>query len=364
MIKDIEILYIDDELNNLFGFKANFRYSYVVHTASSTVEAQEILIKNPKIRIIFCDQRMPNELGIDFFDRIKKDFPRPIRILLTAYADMETVIDAVNKGNIFRFVRKPWIEEEMISCIEEADKFYTANSMLDIKNEELEKAYHELDKFAYSVSHDLRDPLTGVLSAVKLGLKFDQVDQIHELLGLMDGSLTRLDLYIDSLRDYYLLRRGELMLSTINFRELFNDIQAFYNMSVRNNDVEFIISVDQREEFICDKTVLELILHNLLSNSFKYQRKDCENKFVKLSVDVFDGNATLKVSDCGIGISSEYINDIFKLFFRASDQAEGMGFGLYNVKSALLKLQGTVDVQSEVGVGTTFTIVVPSKKTY
>lgn len=361
MIKNIEILYIDDELNNLFGFKANFRYRYVVHTASSPSEAEEILTSNSNIRIIICDQRMPNELGIDFFDRIKKVFPRPIRILLTAYADLETVIDAVNKGHIFRFIRKPWLEEEMISCIEEADKFYIANSMLDIKNEELEKAYHELDKFAYSVSHDLRDPLTGVLSAVKLGLKFDKVDQIHELLALMDGSLTRLDLYIDSLRDYYLLRRGELMLSSINFHELFEDVEAFYNMSVRNNDVEFIITVDQKVDFICDKTVLELILHNLLSNAFKYQRKDCEHKFVKLSAHVADGNLTLVVSDCGIGISSEYINDIFKLFFRASDQAEGMGFGLYNVKSALLKLQGTVDVQSEIGVGTTFTIVVPSK---
>jgi signal transduction histidine kinase len=362
MIKGIEVLYIDDELNNLFGFKANFRYSYIVHTASTTIQAEEILINNPNIRIIFCDQRMPNELGIDIFDRIKKEFPRPIRILLTAYADIVTVIDAVNRGNISRFIRKPWIEEEMISCIEEADKCYTANSMLDIKNEELEKAYHELDKFAYSVSHDLRDPLTGVLSAVKLALKFDQVDQIHELLALMDGSLTRLDLYIDSLRDYYLLRRGELMLSSIDFKELFNNIEAFYNMSVRNNDVEFLISVDQKEDFLCDKTVLELILHNLLSNSFKYQRKDCKNKFVNLSVQVADGNATLVVSDCGIGISAEYINDIFKLFFRASDQAEGMGFGLYNVNSALLKLQGTVDVQSEIGVGTTFTIVVPSKQ--
>ncbi|SJN52196.1 sensor histidine kinase [Sphingobacterium faecium] len=361
MIKDIEILYIDDELNNLFGFKANFRYSYVVHTASSTIQAEEILIKNPNIRIIFCDQRMPNELGIDFFFRIKKEFPRPIRILLTAYADMETVIDAVNKGHIFRFVRKPWLEEEMISCIEEADKFYAANSMLDIKNEELEKAYHELDKFAYSVSHDLRDPLTGVLSAVKLALQFDDIDQIHELLRLMDGSLTRLDLYIDSLRDYYLLRRGELFLSSIDFKELFKDIAAFYNMYVRNNDVQFIINVDQAEDFKCDKTVLELILHNLLSNAFKYQRQDNEDKFVKLSVKVADGYATFVVSDCGIGISPEYINDIFKLFFRASDQAEGMGFGLYNVKSALMKLQGTVDVKSDIGVGTTFTIVVPSK---
>ncbi|AIM36448.1 ATP-binding protein [Sphingobacterium sp. SG20118] len=361
MKRNLEILYIDDEINNLFGFKANFRYRYIVHTASSTIEAEKILLDNPDIRIIFCDQRMPDELGIDFFERTKRDYPRPIRILLTAYADMETVIDAVNKGHIFRFIRKPWLEEDMISCIEEADKFYTANSMLAIKNEELEKAYYELDKFAYSVSHDLRDPLTGVLSAVKLALEFDQVDQIHELLALMESSLTRLDDYIDSLRDYYLLRRGELLLCHIEFKDLFANIEAFYSMHTRNSDVEFAISVNQSEIFNSDKAVLELILHNLLSNSFKYQRKDCDNKFVKLAVTVENGSAILEVSDSGIGISSEYINDIFKLFFRASDQAKGMGFGLYNVQSALLKLQGTVEVKSQLGVGTTFTIVVPNK---
>ena len=125
MNKDIEILYIDDEINNLFGFKANFRYRYVIHTATTTSEATELLKNNPNIKIIFCDQRMPNELGIDFFDRIKKEFPRPIRILLTAYADMETVIDAVNKGHIFRFIRKPWLEEEMISHTKTPDSNYS-----------------------------------------------------------------------------------------------------------------------------------------------------------------------------------------------------------------------------------------------
>src|SRR5690606_23380739 len=175
MQKELEVLYIDDEINNLVGFKANFRYSYVVHTASSTTEAQEILATNPNIRVIFCDQRMPGELGIDFLHRIKKEFPRPIRILLTAYADMETVIDAVNKGHIFRFVRKPWQEEDIISSIQEANKFYIASALLDIRNEELQKAYDELDTFAYSVSHDLRDPLSGVQSAIKLALEFDKM---------------------------------------------------------------------------------------------------------------------------------------------------------------------------------------------
>lgn len=361
MQTEIEILYIDDEANNLVGFKANFRYDYVIHTASNTAEAEKILLSNPDIRVVFCDQRMPGELGIDFLHRIKKDYPKPIRILLTAYADMDTVIDAINKGHIFRFVRKPWMGEEIISAIEEANKFYVANSLLETKNQELQKAYDELDKFAYSVSHDLRDPLTGVLSAVKLGLEFNNIDRIHELLTLMDSSLVSLDAYIDSLRDYYLLRRGELMLSEINFDELFGNVRQFYKMYTQNKDVTFDIHVEQKEPFHCDKAILELILHNLLSNAFKYQQKEQTNPFVKLSVDVSDKHATIVVSDNGIGISPEHIGDIFKLFFRGSDQAKGMGFGLYNVQNALLKLKGSIDVQSPPNTGTTFTVRIPSK---
>ncbi|MBE8720906.1 hybrid sensor histidine kinase/response regulator [Sphingobacterium sp. Ka21] len=361
MQKEVKILYIDDEVNNLIGFKANFRYRYVIHTASSTDEALEILVANPDIRVVFCDQRMPDELGVDFLNRIKKDFPRPIRILLTAYADMETVVDAVNKGHIFRFVRKPWLEEEIISSIEEADKFYITSSMLDIKNKELQKAYDELDKFAYSVSHDLRDPLTGVLSAVRIALDFDKIEGVHELLQLMEGSLVKLDAYIDSLRDYYLLRRGELMMSDIDFHVLFENIRQFYKMYMRNNNVTFDINVYQIETFKSDKAILELILHNLLSNAFKYQQKGHEDQKVNLSVTVVNGSATIEVADTGIGISSDHIDDIFKLFFRGSDQAKGMGFGLYNVQSALQKLQGTIDVKSQLAKGTTFKLVIPSK---
>lgn len=361
MDKAPEILYIDDEANNLIGFRATFRYNYVIHTALNTVEAYELLQKHPGIRIIFCDQRMPKELGVDFLNRIKREFPKPVRILLTAYVEMETVIDAINKGHIFRFVRKPWVEEDIISSIEEANNFYIANSMLEIRNQELQKAYNELDKFAYSVSHDLRDPLTGMLSAIKLASEFDDTQRIHDLLNLMEGSLVKLDAYIDSLRDYYLLKRGELTLSEINFKSIFDNIRDFYAMYVENNKVDFRMSVEQHEIFTSDKTVLELVLHNLLSNAFKYQRKECQEKFVDLKVFVADSQATITVQDNGIGILEEDVNNIFKLFFRASDQAQGMGFGLYNVQNALTKLQGTIDVRSQLGGGTVFSVVVPSK---
>ena len=361
MLQSPEILYIDDETNNLVSFKATFRYRYPIYTAVGTDDARDILRSNPNIRVIFCDQRMPGETGIDFLHQIKRDFPRQVRILLTAYADMETVIDAVNKGHIFRFVRKPWVEEEIISSIEEANKFYITNSVLDIRNEELQKAYDELDKFAYSVSHDLRDPLTGVLSAIKLGLEFDSVERIHEILALMESSVLRLNAYINSLHDYYLLKRGELTISEVDFEGLFEYLRSFYSIYTQSNNVEFTISSSQDEEFKSDETALKLILHNLLSNAFKYQKREGNNKKVSLSVVVDSGKATIKVSDTGIGIAEQNIGEIFKLFFRGSDQAEGTGFGLYNVKSALAKLRGEIEVNSIEGEGTTFAVLIPSK---
>lgn len=361
MLQSPEILYIDDEANNLISFKATFRYRYPVHTAISTDEAREILRSNPNIRVIFCDQRMPGETGIEFLHEIKHDFPLPVRILLTAYADLETVVDAVNKGHIFRFVRKPWVEEEIISSIEEANKFFVTDSMLAIRNEELQKAYDELDKFAYSVSHDLRDPLTGVLSAIKLGLEFDAVERIHEILALMESSVLRLNTYINNLHDYYLLKRGELTISDIDFETLFEYLKSFYSIYIQSNNVAFTTETNQKEGFKNDETTLKLILHNLLSNAFKYQKKEGTNKAVELSVTVEGGKATIRVRDTGIGIAAQDVGDIFRLFFRGSDQAQGTGFGLYNVKSALSKLRGEIEVNSVEGAGTTFVVTIPSK---
>ncbi|MEI6594114.1 MAG: response regulator [Bacteroidota bacterium] len=123
--KMISILYIDDELNNLQSFMANFRLRYNIHIAISGEEAKNILKNNPEIEIIITDQRMPNMTGVEFLESIIDEFPNPIRMLLTGYADMSAVVDAVNKGKIFHYMSKPWNEEEIIKVVEVAHELYS-----------------------------------------------------------------------------------------------------------------------------------------------------------------------------------------------------------------------------------------------
>lgn len=142
--KKINILYVDDEVNNLVSFKATFRIRYNIFTAESGEEAINILNEND-INLIITDQRMPNMTGVEFLESILDEHPDPIRVLLTGYADMNAVIDAVNKGKIFHYLSKPWNEEELDMTIQRSYEVYQKrmtekelNDKLTISNEQLE----------------------------------------------------------------------------------------------------------------------------------------------------------------------------------------------------------------------------------
>lgn len=144
MMDKICILYVDDELNNLISFKAVFRIKYNILTAISGDEAINVL-RNNLVHIIITDQRMPKMTGVEFLESILDEFPDPIRILLTGYADMNAVIDAINKGKIFHYLTKPWNEEELDMTITRAYDVYKQkmeekemNYKLSISNEQLE----------------------------------------------------------------------------------------------------------------------------------------------------------------------------------------------------------------------------------
>jgi signal transduction histidine kinase len=361
MAEKIKVLYIDDEMDNLTGFKATLRLDYQVFTAVNVPGAMEYLVKHPDIRVIFCDQRMPIKTGVEFFEEIRGTFPLPVRILLTAYTDIESVIDSINRGNIFRFVKKPWAEADIISAIEEANKFYQTNSMLSVKNAELQKAYSELDKFAYSVSHDIRGPLSGILGAINVAREMYDIAEMKEMLFLMEKSLKKLDTYILSMHDYYSLQRGELQITDVDFQKMIDEFKDIYKIMASTANINFKINIQQTEFFRSDTVPLKLILNNLLSNAFKYQNKDNEEKLVELNIEVRKGVATIEVKDTGIGILGNHLGEIFNLFYRASSQEAGSGFGLYNVKSALLKLNGQIEVNSVLHKGTNFKVTIPTK---
>ena len=140
----ITVLYVDDEENNLFSFKATFRIKYQVLTAISGDEALKILAAN-QVHIIITDQRMPEMTGVEFLEKVLEGFPDPMRILLTGYADMAAVVDAVNKGKIFHYLNKPWNESELDLAINMAYEKYLEklrlkelNAKLEVSNDQLE----------------------------------------------------------------------------------------------------------------------------------------------------------------------------------------------------------------------------------
>ncbi len=140
----INVLYVDDEENNLFSFKATFRLKYKVFTAINGNDAMDI-INNNDIQIIITDQRMPGMTGVEFLEKVIETHPNPMRILLTGYTDMSAVVEAVNKGKIFYYLNKPWSEKEIDDIIAKAYEIYLnkqeiieQNSRLELSNEQFE----------------------------------------------------------------------------------------------------------------------------------------------------------------------------------------------------------------------------------
>ncbi len=357
----IKVLYIDDEANNLVSFKAMFRHDYQVLVAGSAEAGLEIVEQHPDLKIIFCDQRMPEKTGVQFFREIAHKYPAPVRMLITGYVDIESVINAINHGHVYRYLTKPWREEDVRSAIEEGFKYYATSSMLNIKIRELQETNAELDKFTYSVTHDIRGPVVSILGALQIMKNLDSVEEMKELLEMMEQSAEKVKDLITNIHAYYNLKRGNLNIQDIRFMELTEELVHLHNIDANLNRVIIHTDIEQEEVFRSDLTVLQLIFNNLLTNAIKYQRREETNKYVNLKIRVHRGNTEIVIEDNGIGIEPEYTEDIFEMFFRATKESVGSGFGLYNVKDALNKLNGTIRVESAVDEGTRFFITIPTK---
>ncbi len=140
----IRILYVDDEENNLQAFKATFRRDYKVALAISAIDGREYL-KSNEVDIIITDQRMPEETGVDFLASVIPNYPEPIRILLTGYTDIQAVIDAINKGQIYHYLTKPWEEDYMRTVIKNAYEVFALRKENKRLTEDLIKANNQLE---------------------------------------------------------------------------------------------------------------------------------------------------------------------------------------------------------------------------
>jgi response regulator RpfG family c-di-GMP phosphodiesterase len=175
----IRVLYLDDEEANLFSFKAAFRREFEVHTCIEPHQAVRLLDEH-HFHVVLSDQRMPRISGVEFFELIMPDHPDVSRVLVTGYADTDAVVDAINKGQVYRFVSKPWNEEELRNVIQSG---YDLNQSRVQNAEQGTEVLAMLEKFAGRVQEfdeALEDGTQAAVSRVQEDLRNLRIEVLEE----------------------------------------------------------------------------------------------------------------------------------------------------------------------------------------
>lgn len=235
-----------------------------------------------------------------------------------------------------------------------------AISSLAARNEELLKINAELDSLVYSVSHNLRAPLMSVLGLINLAKKEQSLENLNQYHTHMEKSIHKLDDTLREILSYSRNARQDLKIEPINFKKLISETLDNLHFMSGFEKLQVTVSIDEKCPFYSDYYRLSVIVNNLVSNGIKYHDHTKQRSVFEIAVMSNAATARFVFKDNGIGIESDHISRIFDMFFRANTTKEGSGLGLYIVKEAVEKLNGKIELNSTVGVGTTFIMEMPN----
>ena len=382
------LLVVDDEPDLVQSVQDLLRFEYRVLGATRATEGLKML-EREKVDIVMTDQRMPEMTGVEFLKTLRENYPDTTRLLFTAYADIEAVTDAINQGNVYRYISKPWEPHELRDVLRQAVEHHDLLAerkrlLLELqeKNRQLETANFELLQanelkkgFIRVASHELRTPLTIVMGLTDLAQRANVSDpQLPIWLQRIYAGSVRLNERVDLMVKLLLADRFERPLTPIEV-----DLAALLKASA--DDVATFI--EQRKQSLTLELPADLgtvnaepdKLHDcvvqLLVNAVKFtpdggRIRLCARRFA-------DGASEITVADTGVGMDPASLARIFDPFFTRFDvsrhssgifefERRGLGLGLSVVKAFVEMHGGQVKVTSEVGKGSTFIILLPSRK--
>lgn len=232
--------------------------------------------------------------------------------------------------------------------------------MLHDQNQQLKKLNKELDNFVYSVSHNLRAPLTSVMGLIDLAFKEKNNElQLTSYLEMMQHSVHKLDNTLKEILEYSRNARLLSEVEKIDFNTVIHT--CFENLQYTPNYDKIDKRINLYSDLDCfsDPYRINLILSNLISNAIKYMDSSKKENYINININVSDV-VSIEFSDNGIGIHKNLLPHVFQMFYRATDKSEGAGLGLYIVKEAVEKLNGIIAVESLFGQGTKFAISIPN----
>jgi len=226
--------------------------------------------------------------------------------------------------------------------------------------EELKIRNGELDNFVYKVSHDLRAPLSSILGLVNLAKLPGNTDNPMDYIDIIGSKVEHLDHFIGDVLSHSKNLKMEISIAKVDFNRIIQ--QTFSDLNYLDGTKEIIRSIKiEGIEFYSDPWRISEILRNLISNAIKYRRLENVLSEINIKITIDNLRAEIIFSDNGIGISESNLSKIFEMFYRATEQSDGSGIGLYIVKNAVEKLGGQIYVASRVGQGTRFNIILPNR---
>lgn len=226
--------------------------------------------------------------------------------------------------------------------------------------EELKIRNTELDNFVYKVSHDLRAPLSSVLGLVNLARLPGNNDNPMDYIDIIGEKVQALDHFIGDVLSHSKNLKMEVNISNVSLEEIIS--QTFTELGYLEGAKQMRRCVKiEGIEFYSDQWRISEIFRNLISNAIKYRQLSMEASEVEIKIHVDHLRADISFSDNGIGIDEGNLSKIFDMFYRATEQSDGSGIGLYIVKNAVDKLGGQITVASKPGHGTRFNILLPNR---
>jgi signal transduction histidine kinase len=317
--------------------------------------------------------------GVEFLKRVRDPHPDATRLLFTGYADISAVIAAINQGNVYRYIAKPWDPDELQTIIREAcerhDLIVQRKQLiedLEQKNKELSEANALKDAFIQVASHELRTPLSIAMGYSELAARDksvasplkDYLDRVNRALKRLSYLVNQITTMLEAGQFELRLNRRDVELADV-IREAVEDVRPFIELRHQ----QLALDVPEKIAVVSiDADKIRDAVNHLLLNAIKFTP---DNGTIAVAAH-HDGETTIKVSDTGCGIDPAHLPRIGEAFFTGYDVThhssghfehgrQGLGLGLSVVKSFVALHGGKFDISSELKCGTTVTITLPSQ---
>ena len=366
---DYKILIVDDVLSNVLLLKillSNEKYQVCTANCGNMCIEQA---KNEKPDLILLDVMMPDISGFDAAQILKKDPATahiPI-IFLTALNNPSDLVHGFQVG-ASDFLTKPFNKEELVVRVFHQIKLVAATRIIEKQNSELRATISNRDKMYSVIAHDLRSPMASIRMVLNLVVNSVSKDvvgpELFELLDKANRESEEVHDLLDNLLKWTKSQTGRLNVvrQELDLNDIIPGVVDIFEMIALTKKINLAYQgSDKPVVAVVDNDMLKTIVRNFLSNAIKFSPEDST---IEISLSTEGDFAKISVHDHGVGIDPERLDSIFKKgdTTYGTGGEEGSGLGLQLCADFARKNDGDVRVESVVGEGSTFSVLVPLKK--